>query len=91
MGSIFDDNEVMLFGNFCNCVHLTRSTVEMNGNDCSCLRSDGFFNPLCIDELGITLYVYQHWFSSCMDDGIHSCAEGHRGSNDFISLSYTSS
>src|SRR3990167_2223243 len=62
MGRIFDDRQVMLFGNLVNGFHICHLAIQVYGNNSLGLGGDSRFYFCDIDETSISLNINKYGF-----------------------------
>src|SRR5208283_3285401 len=84
LGVIFNDPELVLFGDGADGLHVGAMAVEMHGNDADGARRDGGFDLRGIDIVGDRVGIDEHSFAAGNPDGFGGGEKSVGGGDHFV-------
>src|SRR5699024_7882496 len=87
MCTVFDDSQVMFFGDGHDLIHIGKTTIQMYRNDGFSPRSDRFPDFFRIDAPGIFLHIHENRYGIYIDHRGSRGLPGKTGYDDFITPS----
>ena len=84
VGGIFDEHDVVFFGDLADRTHVQGGSCEVNRNNQPGSRSDFLLNCFRRDHQSVTVYIDKNGCRPEQENGIRKRDPGHGGGDDFI-------